>query len=90
MNNGFETKEIEYKIKLAQLEKLNSVLVKKEEVAKQFATFYNLLWSSIDEIIINIANGLSQQYGLPFEIVVNNIREKFYDLKQIIEEGKTD
>ncbi len=90
MNNGFETKEIEYKIKLAQLEKLNSVLVKKEEVAKQFATFYNLLWSSIDEIIINIANGLSQQYGLPFEIVVNNIREKFYDLKQIIEEGRLD
>ncbi len=83
-------KEIEYKIKLAQLEKLNSILVKKEEVAKQFATFYNLLWTSIDELIINIANSLSQQYNLPFEKIVDEIRRKFYDLKKMIEENRID
>lgn len=85
-----DTKEIEYKIKLAQLEKLQGVLVSREHVKKQFAFYNSLLWNAIDGAIISIASTLASEYDVPFERCVNLLREKIYQVKETLGGAKFD
>lgn len=76
------TKEIEYKIKLAQLEKLQGTLVSKEHVKKQFILYNSILWNFIDMAIINIASTLATENDVQFDKCVNLLREKLYQIKE--------
>mgnify|MGYP001076467556 FL=1 len=80
-----EIKQIELQIKLAQLQKLQHVLVKKDEVQKKFALFYHLLWTQIDELLISIATNMAQNYNLPFDEIATLMKMKFQDMKNSIE-----
>lgn len=80
-----QIKDIELKIKLAQLDKLKGQLVSKDTVRKQFVLYNSLLWNMIDNAIINIATILSSKAGVNFEYCVNLLRDKLYQIKDSIE-----